>query len=189
MKLSRLVSLALCVTAAMAVIGCNNDDNGGTTTQINRVDRMAIPAINTALIDPGTSTSARKDSFNLYFSPSNDAYWKPRVISNIQFLRTAILTTLGTPDADSLSAQQLTDIVIPDVVTIDFSKDVTFVNHTIPNGRKLTDDVIDAELGLVLNRGHWLTGGSGIADRIDANDVPFLNMFPYEAAPHMALNP
>ena len=67
--------------------------------------------------------------------------------------------------------------LIPDIVTIDFSATVAF-----PNGRQLTDDVIDAALGIVLNRG----GAAGVSDAVDRNDKPFLSTFPYLAAPHTA---
>jgi hypothetical protein len=49
-----------------------------------------------------------------------------------------------------------------------------------PNGRRLQDDVIDAALGVVLNRG----GAAGIGDGIGANDKAFLSAFPYLAEPH-----
>ena len=66
------------------------------------------------------------------------------------------------------------------MVTIDFSAPVAF-----PNGRQLTDDVIDAALGIVLNRG----GAAGVGDAIDGNDVPFGSTFPYLAAPHAGAAP
>jgi hypothetical protein len=70
--------------------------------------------------------------------------------------------------------------LVPDVVTLDFSRPLQF-----PNGRRLQDDVIDAALGVVLNRG----GAAGIGDGVAANDKAFLGTFPYLAAPHTSGGP
>jgi hypothetical protein len=55
-----------------------------------------------------------------------------------------------------------------------------------PNGRRLSDDTIDEALRVVL--GVLLPDHQAIADSIgdgvDANDVPFLDAFPYVAYPH-----
>ena len=52
-----------------------------------------------------------------------------------------------------------------------------------PNGRRLTDDVVDIELqvleGALLGR-----DTATIGDAVDSNDVPFLDRFPYVAQPH-----
>jgi uncharacterized protein DUF4331 len=54
-----------------------------------------------------------------------------------------------------------------------------------PNGRRLSDDIIDVSLRVVL--GVLLPDHQALADTIgdgvDANDVPFLNAFPYVAHP------
>lgn len=66
-----------------------------------------------------------------------------------------------------------------------------------PNGRRLTDDVVDIELqaleGAVTvdGRGGAATGVSIVealadGDRVSANDVPFSRSFPYVALPHSA---
>jgi hypothetical protein len=46
------------------------------------------------------------------------------------------------------------------------------VGGGFPNGRRLRDDVIDTELFLINNR-------VPISDNANANDVPFLNTFPF----------
>jgi hypothetical protein len=60
-----------------------------------------------------------------------------------------------------------------------------------PNGRRLSDDVIDEALRVVL--GVLLPNHQAIADTIgdgvDANDVPFQSSFPYVALPHSGSNP
>jgi hypothetical protein len=55
-----------------------------------------------------------------------------------------------------------------------------------PNGRRLADDILDVSVQVVLGR---LIGfndplSSTIGDGVDANDVPFLDAFPYVAYPH-----
>jgi len=52
-----------------------------------------------------------------------------------------------------------------------------------PNGRRLTDDVVDIELKVLEGA---LTGAdtSVFSDAVDSNDVPFGDVFPYVALPH-----
>lgn len=140
-----------------------------------QVDRMAIPAINTALIP-----SASKNAFN-QASPSGDvATYRPMAQASVTGLRDAVKSVLPAEDGGplgKLTPEQVAGALIPDVVTIDFSKDVVF-----PNGRRLQDDVIDAALGIVLNRG----GAKGVGDAINANDKAFLGTFPFLAEPFTA---
>ncbi len=60
-----------------------------------------------------------------------------------------------------------------------------------PNGRRLSDDIIDVSLRVVL--GALLPTHQPLADTIgdgvNANDVPFLNAFPYVAYPHSGSDP
>ncbi len=140
-----------------------------------QVDRMAIPAINTALIPAGM-----KDNFNHGSPATDEAQFRPTAQSTIDTLRGVVDGLFGTPQdggpLGNLTSQQVATALIPDIVTIDFSKPVQF-----PNGRRLQDDVINAALGVVLNRG----GSAGISDAVDSNDEAFSNTFPYLAAPHV----
>lgn len=55
-----------------------------------------------------------------------------------------------------------------------------------PNGRRLGDDVVDIQLQFLAgaaSSGH-LVEAVGAGDRIDTNDVPFAQRFPYVALPH-----
>ena len=138
-----------------------------------RVDRMAIPTINTALIP-----SDQKDAFN-QGDPANDvAAFGATAQATIEGLRAAVDAVLGTGTGGPLgdvSAADVAATLIPDVVTIDFSQPVQFTN-----GRTLEDDVIDVALGVVLNQG----GAAGVSDAINGNDVSFLSTFPFLAPPH-----
>jgi hypothetical protein len=169
-----------------ALTGASNSSTGvikawGSTSRGGvQVDRMAIPAINTALIPSGM-----KDAFNAG-SPATDAtMFRSTAQAQVEGLRAAVLSVLGAETGGplgDLDAATVAGALIPDIVTIDFSAPVAF-----PNGRRLSDDVVDAALGIVLNRG----GSAGIADAIPANDKAFNNTFPYLAAPHQpsAANP
>jgi hypothetical protein len=57
-----------------------------------------------------------------------------------------------------------------------------------PNGRRLTDDVIDITLQVAAG---VLTGArvSTLGDAVDQNDVPFRSTFPYLGQPHSGGNP
>lgn len=158
--------LGLMVLAAISLGGCSKDDEVTAPTAFyDQVDRMAIPALNTALI-----TSAQKEAFNRA-SPSGDvATYRTTVINSITALRANVATRGLGPETGSLTPSQLADIIIPDVVTIDFSQAVAF-----PNGRDLNDDVIDGVLGLVLNR----TVSDGVA-----SDNTNLGAFPYLGVPN-----
>lgn len=125
-----------------------------TTVGGSQFDRMGRPAINTVLIP-----SARKDEFNTSDPASDFANFGADVQATIESLN----------GGDSVTAATLTGILLPDVLTIDVSSSAGFLN-----GRQLADDVIDAELNL-------LTNGAVTSDAVNANDVAFLNVFPYVA--------
>lgn len=148
-----------------------------TDTGSGQLDRMAIPAINTALIP-----SAMKDDFNKGNPATDETAFRPTGKATIDSLRAAVDAVLNGPVGSqdngplgNLTSDQVATALIPDIVTIDFSKPVVF-----PNGRQLTDDVIDTALQLVLNR------TAGITDKIDANDKAFGSSFPFLAEPFMA---
>lgn len=60
-------------------------------------------------------------------------------------------------------------------------------NQGFPNGRRLTDDIVDIELQVVagvLVPGFNKAPNNALTQGIPANDVPFLSAFPYLASPH-----
>ncbi|WP_166824228.1 DUF4331 family protein [Thalassoroseus pseudoceratinae] len=124
-------------------------DRGG------QFDRVGRPAINTVLI-PGP----RKDEFN-QSDPADD-------LADFGADVEASITGLS----NATNAMNLTPILLPDILTFDTSSAGGFLN-----GRRLEDDVIDAELNL-------LTAGGLTGDGIDENDAQFLDTFPYLAAPN-----
>jgi len=125
----------------------------------NQIDRMGRPAINTVFIPPNPfepTEPTMKDLFNAT-RPSDDAMWTAEVVDTLLLLGNSQTT------ADALAA-----VLLPDILTIDTSNPAGFLN-----GRRLADDVIDAELSLI-------TGG-GLPSDCVANDSAFTNTFPYLA--------
>ncbi len=129
--------------------------NGGSN-----FDRMGKPALNTVFID-----SSDKDAYN-NTKPADDlATWGDRF--------SAVLMAFG--GYDQATADTITGLLLPDVLTLDTSSSNGFVGSL--NGRQLAEDVIDFELTVVTN-------GGIPSDCINANDATFLTSFPYMAGPH-----
>ena len=130
-------------------IGVWASTNAGDT----QIDRLGRPAINTVF-----NHGDDKNRFNAG-DPVND--WRdfgPSFVST--------LTSLGAANPTGLA-----HVLLPDVLTFDTSSSAGFLN-----GRKLTDDVIDAELNLITN-------GALTGDCV-ANDSTFSNAFPYLGSPN-----
>lgn len=134
-----------------------------------RIDRMGRPAIATALIDDGS-----EDLFNTTRPKGDLAKFSGQVKANL--LALSGLDGTGYTDEE---AQAVTEVLLPDILTIDASSTDGYLN-----GRGLTDDVIDTSLTVV-------TGGLGAngtpvltGDCVPANDVPFATSFPYLAPAH-----
>ena len=123
-------------------------------------DRMGKPALNTVFID-----SANKNAYN-NTAPADDlAMWGDRFAD--------VLMLFG--GYDQATADTITGLLLPDVLTLDTSSTAGFVGTL--NGRQLAEDVIDFELTVVTNGG--IPG-----DCVDSNDNAFMNAFPYLANPN-----
>lgn len=137
-------------------------------------DRMGIPAINTAVIQPGMprgsppmppgavvppGSTLTEDIYN-FGDPFTDPALRPTASARIQFAYGVTPTY-----ADGVAA-----FLLPDALPIN-----TLSYTAFPNGRQLADDVIDAEFSL-------LTNGALKSDRV-VNDSVFRQAFPYLGAP------
>ena len=60
-------------------------------------------------------------------------------------------------------------------------------NAGFPNGRRLSDDVIDIALKVV--EGELIGNANDLGDGVDVNDVAFRTTFPYVALPHRGSDP
>jgi hypothetical protein len=136
---------------------------GRTLVGGNQADRMGRPAINTALI-----ASARKDDFNLGLPVNDPANFGAEVRARIEALN----------GGNATHAANTAGVLLPDVLTFDTANAGGFLN-----GRRLADDVIDAELTLLTN------SATPIGDGVNMNDKAFLNVFPYLAAPNLVPEP
>ena len=119
-----------------------------------QLDRMARPAINTVFIP-----ADQKDAFNNSGPDRDKGIYTDEV--------KAALNSLASPATDALAG-----LLLPDILTIDLSKPVGYLN-----GRGLADDVIDISLQAI-------TGSTTIGDGVAANDRAFSTTFPYLAAPN-----
>ncbi|MEM7285720.1 MAG: DUF4331 family protein [Actinomycetota bacterium] len=141
-------------------------------TRIGRttVDRMGIPAIATVLIPDGL-----EDAYNATHPVQDRRFWKNDIRDSL-----LALSSLDGSPYTTAEATAIAEVLSPDLVPFDPSSDAGFAAL---NGRQLADDVIDAELGIVTG---GFFGGSAVltSDCVDANDVPFLDTFPYLAPAH-----
>jgi hypothetical protein len=119
-----------------------------------QLDRMGRPAINTVFIP-----ADQKDAFNNNTPDRDKGIYTDEV--------KAALNSLGSPATDALAG-----LLLPDILTIDLSKPVGYLN-----GRAPADDVIDISLQAI-------TGNTSIGDGVNANDRAFSASFPYLAAPN-----
>jgi hypothetical protein len=120
-----------------------------------QIDRMGRPAINTVFLH-----GDRKNQFNAGVPANDQRDFRGDVVDT--------LLALGNSQA---RADALANVLLPDILTFDTSSSAGFLN-----GRKLSDDVIDAELGLITN-------GAVTGDCV-ANDSTFLSSFPYLGSPN-----
>ena len=146
-----------------------------TTVGSKQIDRMGRPAINTVFIpqNPFEKTEpSGKNKFNATQPKNDKARWRAEVVDSLQVL---FSLNDGAGDDKSDDAKQisgLADVLLPDILTFDTAKSDGFLN-----GRRLADDVIDAELGLI-------TEGAVKTDCVSKNDRAFRASFPYMVTPH-----
>jgi hypothetical protein len=120
-------------------------------------DRMGRPAINTVF-----NHGADKNTFNGIRPTQDVALFRDKFVAVLE----------GAPfNRDAGTAAGLVSVLLPDILTYDYSNAAGFLN-----GRRLQDDVIDAELQL-------LTGSSTIGDGVGPHS-DYLSVFPYMGTPH-----
>ena len=139
---------------------------GRTMLEDKQIDRMGRPAINTVFIpnnpfEPKGSEPSQRNAFNAGKPRNDQRDFRGEVVDTLEIFYGA-----GSP-----TAQALADFLLPDILTVDTSSAAGF-----PNGRGLSDDVIDIELGLVTN-------GAVTTDCV-SNDSAFTTSFPYLASPN-----
>ena len=128
------------------------------------VDRMGNPAVNVALVPFN-----QKNTHNAG-SPVDDAnrrFWPGIQDTLVNFYKT-----------DATSTGIFEDLIVKrgDYLRLDLTVPNTGTNTEaqFPNGRRLTDDVIDILMFLINNR-------QALPDNVNANDVPLRTAFPFLA--------
>lgn len=152
------------------------ENASAVTGTLRQVDREGVPAVNVAL-----TPFSRKDEYNIG-TPQDDA--AGRFAGDI----VALLTSLGT---NQTNIGILASIA---VTNGDYSRLNLMTANSgpaggdnagagFPNGRRLKDDVVDTLLNIVTN-GALTTG-----DKVDANDLPFQDTFPFFASSQQPRSP
>lgn len=149
--------------------------NSGNYVQ---VDRMGVPAANTALIP-----FPRKNEYNAA-TPQDDAngVFAGDIVATLTALGTnstniGILASVAVANGDMLRL----NLATPNT-SIGFGERVTTAGYTgFPNGRRTGDDTVDTLLYFITNQA--ITMG----DNVNSNEVPIPNSFPYFAPPNQPL--
>lgn len=129
------------------------------TDVYDQVDRMGWPGVAVFFI-PGPKTPA----WNRLAPAADAANYRNEIIRTI-------VEEYGQPRP---RAVEIATMLTPDMLPIDVSMPTEF-----PNGRWLADDVVNVLLMKLFE------GSPGLMeDNVASNDKPFLDTFPYAAAPH-----
>jgi hypothetical protein len=135
----------------------------------------AIYALPVPDSDPGTPGIQRSDLISVFLTGLSGLN-EPTGVQPSEMLRlnmdTPLCGTGGAPDCNTLG------VIAGDP-------------QGFPNGRRLSDDIIDVAVRVV--EGVLLPGHPGIVDSlgdaVNQNDVPFQDDFPYLAYPHHGSDP
>jgi len=139
-----------------------DDDDDDHDDDFAQIERMGRPAINTVFM-----AGARKRQFNRS-KPQND---RAEFTGDVVGVLTTLGGALGGASYDAATAATIAGILLPDILTYNYTSPGGFLN-----GRRLDDDVIDIELGLVTNTART-TDGVGAHGDLLAN-------FPFLGPPH-----
>ena len=154
--------------------GRKDDEEDESNGKLVQVDRMATPAVNTALIP-----FPRKNEYNSA-TPVDDAAGRfaGDIVATLKALGTnvtniGILANVAVTQGDYLRLNLNTTNT-----SVGAGEKVTTPGYTgFPNGRRPGDDTIDTLLYFITNQ-TLLTG-----DNVNSNDVPLGGSFPFFAQP------
>jgi hypothetical protein len=147
---------------------------GATTVGRKQIDRMGRPAVNTVFVPSNPfekDEASGKNSFNAAQPRNDKARFRAEVVDSLQVLFSLNDNAGDNKADDPMKISGLADVLLPDVLTFDTAKSDGFLN-----GRRLADDVIDAELNLI-------TEGAVKTDCVSRNDRAFNTSFPYLGSP------
>jgi hypothetical protein len=170
--------------SSVGVFATTSTPSNGGWKQIDRMGRPAINTVFNGLILPSGSdyNGLEKDAFNMQ-RPGRD---RTTTKDNVTAVLNAIGNVLTTNGATAYTAGQVSaigNVLLPDELTLTLGSPAGFASGSSLatlklNGRRLGDDVIDAEFALLTN--FVITTGDGV----NHNDRAFLGSFPFMAGPH-----
>ena len=146
-----------------------------TTVGTKQIDRMGRPAVNTVFVPSNPfekNEASGKNTFNASQPKNDQAKFRGEVVDTLQTLFSLNDAAGDNKADDAMKIAGLADVLLPDILTFDTAKSDGFLN-----GRRLADDVIDAELNLI-------TEGAVKTDCVSKNDRAFRAAFPYLGTPH-----
>ena len=184
-------------TEAPAVTTRNSDGTQAVSDNFVHVSRLGNPLVNEVVIDV-----ARKDKFNASV-PANDGEYLERVTKP---LVPKLIESIYKIKAPAEPRNDLVSVFLTGVEGLNkpangTASELLRLNMSIapsaapkrlgvldkdtagfPNGRRLTDDVVD--IGLQVLMGELVGTPNDLGDGVNANDVGFAAAFPYVALPH-----
>lgn len=183
---------AALVIPFIAGCGHTNDDSPAPSTAFvfspmpassyTRVDRQAMPVVNTAVI-------TSKNAYNAA-NPVTDGTepFITEIGTNVAGYHSTLdaeLVALGLdPATNDQSLAQASPLIIPDVLRVNPAMAAGF-----PNGRRLPDPTPDVMLAVLLldlgNPAQSATTFAALPLNPSANDKGLLTVFPYLATPHI----
>ncbi len=167
-------TLSVAATALLGLASCDKNDDK-TITYYETHDQMARPAINTVFVD-----AAEKDVFNTTIPSAMNAAFAAKFKTKLLALNAGYTTNALGQNADAI-----TGLLATDVLNVSTTAPTTFFDGTnVLTGRNLADDVIDVELLLLFGGPDGMANPTLTKDNVNGNDKPFLDAFPYMAAPH-----
>lgn len=186
----------------------NGEDPPTTSGDWTQVSRLSAPLVNELLVP-----TASKDLFNAS-KPQDDARFLPLVQDPEPARSLHTLAGLNVPPAprDDLvtiylkgipGLNQPPDVMPAEIAHLNLAVPVTTQPNRLgllggdrqgfPNGRRLTDDVVDITLraaagGTPFTADFNIAPNNQLGDGVDQNDKAFLTSFPYVATPHQGFD-
>ncbi|HLK56817.1 MAG TPA: DUF4331 family protein [Chthonomonadaceae bacterium] len=168
--MKRITMLTLCSLAGLlgvaAFVGCGGSDNGSASTPqvYTQMDRLARPAVNEVL----ATVAGNRHQINDTDNPTDDA-------TN---LKQDIVGFMNFPAGrDAATQNALASVLVPDVMVADLTQSGPAAYLGVESGgatggkfggRKLTDDVVDIDLGAIF--GNTLSALGVVPD--DHHELP-----------------
>ena len=172
---AQLKSFLTCFLLLVFFAACKKSNPTPVSPYYDQADQMGRPAINTVFISP-----ADKDKFNETIPTMMPSSFGAEMQANLMALNPGYTTNLL-----GLNANQFIGVLSTDVLNVSSTGKTTFYDGTnVLTGRALNDDVIDVELTLLFGGPDGSANPGLTSDHVNANDVPFLTVFPYLASPH-----